>query len=116
MYVRSEEGQSATLFTSSLIADGWGGVNTGVFMMHLDRIRAHSNVYWGEVMRIVNEGGRAAARFNSSTSLITPEDTLIQRERKGMPYYEVLYYFARTRVPPQTSRDSLQGHHVDNVL
>lgn len=42
---------------------GWSGVNNGVMMWRIDRIREHLAEYWEEVMRIINEKMYRAPRF-----------------------------------------------------
>lgn len=39
------------------------GVNNGVMMWRIDRIRERLGEYWGEIMRIVRERAYLAPRF-----------------------------------------------------
>ena len=41
----------------------WQGVNNGVMLWRLDRIRAHLAEYWEEIMRIIREKAYRSSRF-----------------------------------------------------
>lgn len=64
----------------------WGGVNSGVLLMHLDRIRAHAGEYWDAVMRVVRERGYLSPRFESLRQHL-PE-LITGNTRDGMAYYD----------------------------
>lgn len=41
----------------------WQGVNNGVMLWRVDRIRAHLAEYWEEIMRIIKEKAYRSSRF-----------------------------------------------------
>ena len=41
----------------------WQGVNNGVMLWRIDRIRAHLAEYWEEIMRIIKEKAYRSSRF-----------------------------------------------------
>lgn len=50
----------------------WFGVNNGLLMMRLDRIRANLSEYWGQIMRVIREKAYRAPRFSMYHDKIPP--------------------------------------------